>query len=91
MRNFVLLVLAVYIPVSVHAQEVTLSKNGKALFDVVISEKATEKTKKNAEELVVYLNRMTKANFEIKPGTADKGIIAGTISDFPIPAVFKDV
>ncbi|HXK44494.1 MAG TPA: DUF4838 domain-containing protein, partial [bacterium] len=58
-------------------------KNGKALFPVVVSEKASENVKKSAEELCQYLNNITAAEFQLISGDSSSGIIVGTVSDFP--------
>ncbi|MCM8816279.1 MAG: DUF4838 domain-containing protein [Candidatus Omnitrophica bacterium] len=84
MGKFILLFFTLCLFIApVFSEEVILTKDGKALLDVVVSEKATEKTKKNAEEFVAYLNKITQANFVITTENTDKGMLVGTIQDFP--------
>lgn len=82
MKKF-LVFFTFFIPTFVFAQNLTLAKDGKPLFSVIISESASEKTKKNTEEFVAYLNRITSANFELKTGNGQTGIVIGTVNDFP--------
>ncbi|MCM8764938.1 MAG: hypothetical protein NC830_06245 [Candidatus Omnitrophica bacterium] len=71
------------------AQDVILAKDGKALFDVFISENASEKTKENAGKFVEYLYKITGASFKVSTGNSDRGIIVGTVEDFPFPSYSK--
>ncbi len=68
---------------AVFAQEITLVKDGRPLFSVVLPETASEKTRKNVQEFVLYLNKITGANFQVVSGYTDKGIFLGTTKDFP--------
>ena len=84
MKLFCILVFLTILSSPVFSQtEVMLSKDGKALFPVVISEKSSEKTKKNAEQLCFYLNKITGANFNLITGDGTNGIAVGVFTDFP--------
>jgi hypothetical protein len=67
----------------------TLAANGKALWPIVISAKASDATKAVASELAGYLKRISGASFEVVTGDGKSGIILGTIQDFPTPALDK--
>ena len=66
-----------------------LARNGKALLPIVISEKASDATKKVAAEMKQYLDQMSGADFEIKTGDGTSGIVLGNKSEFPTPALDK--
>lgn len=64
-----------------------LADNKKALLPIVISEKASDSTRMVAAELAEYLGRMSGAKFEVTTGDGSRGIVLGTISEFPTPAL----
>jgi hypothetical protein len=66
-----------------------LAENGKALVPIVVSDKASDATKAAAAELAVSLKRVTGAAFEVKAGDGSKGIVVGTLAEFPVPALEK--
>jgi hypothetical protein len=66
-----------------------LAKDGKALQPIVIAASASESTKAVAKELADYLGRMTGATFDVQTGDSTRGIVLGTVSDFPYPALAK--
>jgi len=66
-----------------------LAKDGKALLPIVISAKASDNTRFAAGELKKYLGQMSGATFEIKVGDGTSGIVLGTKSEFPVPALDK--
>lgn len=72
------------------APVVNLAENGKAKFPVVVSEKATERTRKDAQTLARYLGLISGANFEVVEGSGKTGIAVGTASDFPTLASFEE-
>ncbi len=74
-------------PVAAKPAELPLAADGKALVPVVISEKASPATKQVAAELADYLGRITGAKFEVVTGDGTKGIVLGTLAEFPAPAL----
>ena len=66
-----------------------LAKNNVALAPIIISAKANDKTKIAAEEVKKYLTQMTGAEFQIKTGDGQSGIVLGTFAEFPVPALSK--
>src|SRR5215468_6082673 len=66
-----------------------LASDGKATMPVVISERASDGTKRVAAELTEYLSRITGARFEVKTGDGKQGIVLGTLADFPNPELVK--
>jgi hypothetical protein len=69
--------------------ELPLAADGKALVPVVVSEKASAATKQVAAELADHLGRITGAKFEVVAGDGTKGIVLGTIAEFPDPALAR--
>lgn len=84
---FTILLLAS--PVAAKPAESHLAADGKALVSVVISEKASRATKLAAVELADYLGRITGAKFEVVAGNGTKGIVLGTLAEFPNPALAR--
>src|SRR5262249_4456009 len=74
-------------PGAAEPAELPLAANGKALVPVVVSEKASPATKQVANELAGYLGRITGAKFEVTTGDGSKGIVLGTIAEFPSPVL----
>lgn len=66
-----------------------LAIEGKALVPVVISPKASRETTAVAKELAGYLTRITGARFEVRTGDGSGGIVLGTLTEFPHPALVK--
>lgn len=64
-----------------------LAEDGRALQPIVISEKASESTRKVAAELADYLGRITGAAFRVQAGDGSQGIVLGTLAEFPTPAL----
>ena len=60
-----------------------LAADGKAALPIVISSKASDSTKAIAAELAGYLSRMSGAEFVVKTGDGAKGIVLGTLGEFP--------
>src|SRR4051794_994301 len=65
----------------------TLAEDGRALLPIVISEKASEGTKQVAAELADYLGRMAGATFKRETGDGSRGIVLGTLAEFPQPGL----
>ena len=72
---------------TIHAAPASLllAENGKALQPIVISDKATDSTKKVAAELADCLNRITSTKFTVETGDSSRGIVLGTLAEFPTP------
>ncbi len=68
-----------------------LAADGKAVLPVVIADKATDATRRVADELAGYLSRVTGAKFEVKTGDGTHGIVLGTVTDFPQPDLAKSL
>lgn len=64
--------------------QLTLATDGRAEHPVVISPKAGETVRQVAAELAEYLTRMTGATFEVTEGDGSRGIVLGTLADFPV-------
>jgi hypothetical protein len=62
-----------------------LAGDGKALLPVVISKQAADSTRRIARELADYLARITGARFEVQVGDGSRGIVLGTLAEFPQP------
>jgi hypothetical protein len=65
------------------SQALLLASNRVAAFSIVISENASKNTKTVADELASFLQRITGAPFDVKPGDGSEGIVLGTIAEFP--------
>ena len=64
-----------------------LAEDGQARMPIVISTEASESTKSIAAELAEYLQQITGASFEIGDGQITRGIVLGTVREFPDPAL----
>src|SRR5436190_23662708 len=69
------------------APSTPLAEGGKALQPIVISANASDATKAVAAELADYLGRMSGAKFEVKAGDGSRGIVLGTLAEFPDAAM----
>ena len=78
-------------PAAAKPAELPLAADGKALVPVVVSEKASPATKQVAAELADYLGRITGAKFEVAAGDGTKGIVLGTLAEFPDPALAEEL
>lgn len=74
-------------PVAAKPVVLPLAVNGKALVPIVISEKASPRTKQVADELARYLGQIAGAKFEVVTGDGAKGIVLGTLAEFPNPTL----
>ena len=52
---------------------------------IVISAKATDGTRQVAQELADYLSQISGARFEVQTGDGSRGIVLGTLAEFPHP------
>lgn len=59
-------------------------RSGKPLLPVVVHESASETTVAAANELAIYLGRMTHTTFKVRRGAAERGIFVGTLAEFPV-------
>jgi hypothetical protein len=66
-----------------------LSAKGEAMLPVVVSEKASERTRKVAGELADFLSRITRCKFTVENGDGSRGIVVGTLTEFPQPDLVK--
>ena len=66
-----------------------LAQDGKAKLPIVISTKASDATKAVAKDLAEYLGKISGAIFKIETGDGSKGIVLGSMKDFPTPALSK--
>src|ERR1043166_7499214 len=75
-------------PVSAFSQPANfqVAANGRALSPVVIAKNAASNTVAVAGELAEYLGRITGAKFEVTTGDGSKGIVLGTLAEFPNPS-----
>jgi len=71
------------------AENVAIAAQGRPLQPVVISARAGAPTKAVAQKLAVYLSRMTGAKFEVTTGEGRRGIVLGTLADFPKPPLYE--
>ena len=74
---------------SMRADTLLLADQNRAAQPIVISLKASDATKATAAELADYLGRITGAKFEVQPGDGTRGIVLGTLAEFPEPALVK--
>ena len=82
------LVWAIMLPMAQAAAgppELLLADRGQAQLPIVIAEKVTDGTRQLARELAGYLSRISGARFEIQTGDGSRGIVLGTLADFPHP------
>jgi len=68
---------------------VVLAAEGSARMSVFISPEASERTRKVADELAEYLTQITGATFEVQTGDGSRGIVLGTLAEFPDTALKK--
>jgi hypothetical protein len=70
--------------VALHAESSTpLAEAGRALQPIIVSTNATAATKAIAGELAEYLGRISGAKFEVQCGDGSRGIVLGTLAEFP--------
>jgi hypothetical protein len=71
------------------AQSLQVADNGRAIAPVVVSANASDATKTVAAELADYLGRISGAKFEVQTGDGSRGIVLGTLAEFPSPSLGK--
>lgn len=64
-----------------------LATDGKANLPIVVGEKASASTKAVAAELALSLKRISGATFEVRTGNGSRGIVIGSLRDFPVPVL----
>jgi hypothetical protein len=69
------------------APTLPIARDGQALQPIVISPSASAGTKATAEELASYLSRISGAEFRIETGDGSRGIVLGSMADFPEPSL----
>jgi hypothetical protein len=72
---------------SAQEQPLVLADGGRALLPVVIAASAPASTRQVAAELAAYLGRISGAAFQVESGAGDRGIVLGTLAEFPQPGL----
>ncbi|MCY2990839.1 MAG: DUF4838 domain-containing protein [Planctomycetota bacterium] len=67
--------------------QVTLAHGNLAQLPIVVSARASDARRQVAAELADYLRRMTGAAFEVTAGDGTRGIVLGTLDEFPNPTL----
>jgi hypothetical protein len=75
--------------VSAEPPGLRLAADGKAAMPVIISDQTSAKTRGIAEELARYLSRISGARFEVQTGDGKRGIVLGTLAEFPHPELAR--
>lgn len=65
------------------APAVALAREGKALLPIIVAPNADPRINAIAQQLAVYLGKITDAPFEVKTGDGSTGIVLGLAADFP--------
>ncbi len=65
------------------AERLLLAENGAARLPIVVAQDASESTRQVAAELAEYLGRITGAKFDVTTGDGVRGIVLGTLAQFP--------
>ncbi|HBL47822.1 DUF4838 domain-containing protein [Gimesia sp.] len=60
-----------------------IAENGNAKIPIVVSETASERTRKAADDLAHYLSEITGASFSVKTGNGSTGLAVGLLKEFP--------
>lgn len=60
-------------------------RSGRPILPVVVHESASESTLAAANELAIYLGRMTRTKVKVRRVAVDRGIFVGTLAEFPLP------
>ncbi|MEA3403067.1 MAG: DUF4838 domain-containing protein [Armatimonadota bacterium] len=82
----ILLVLAALLGSSCAvADQAVLADGGGALMPIVLHHEATDRQRELADELAGYLQRISRAEFEVQAGGGSSGIVLGTPEQFPVP------
>lgn len=66
------------------AEPCKLAADGKALQQLVVADKATERVRRTAQTLAEYLGKISDAKFAVSTGDGTSGIAVGLPADFPM-------
>ncbi len=69
------------------ADGLLLAKNRTARVPIVVAQDVSESTRQVAAELAEYLGRITGAKFDVTTGDGARGIVLGTLAQFPDPGL----
>ena len=67
------------------ARELAVAAGGEASLPIVIHAEATDGTRQVAADLGDCLRRITGARFDVREGAGERGIVLGTLAQFPDP------
>lgn len=68
---------------------IVLAADGTARLPIVIAPNASERTRAVANELARYLSLIAGARFEVQTGDGSRGVVLGTLDEFPDAALMK--
>lgn len=93
--RWVLILLCTVLQADSHAApvEVSIAENGTAKLKIVVSPGAGEDVRRTAADLAHYLQRISRAEFEVVEGTGAAGLVIGMpehLPDLPIDVAFGD-
>lgn len=71
-------------PPAASGESFLLAEGGTARTPIVLSERATDRQKELAAELADYLRQISGAEFEVATGDGRRGIVLGTLREFPL-------
>lgn len=74
-----------------HPSGLLLAEHGKACQRIIIAPTASAATKRTADYLAEKLQKISGAQFEIAQGSNSSGIVLGTIQEFPIECLQKQL
>jgi len=86
-----LLIAATNLASSAATIPTALAEGGRPLQPIIISAAASDATKATAAELAGYLNRISGAKFDVQTGDGSRGIVLGTLAEFPDAALAKSL
>lgn len=66
-----------------------LAENNVATLPIVISPRASDLTKSVAKDMTRILGKMTGATFKVEEGDGKRGIVLGSLTEFPTPMLNK--
>lgn len=69
------------------AAALTLATDGKAAVSIILSQRPGDSVRNVADELAAFLRKITGAEFSIQTGDGARGIVLGTLDDFPDPSL----
>lgn len=85
MRRAFIFIASFFAVATLRADTLQIAEQNRALVPIVVSPKASDGTKLVAKELAEYLGRITGAKFEVLEGNGARGIVLGTLAEFPVP------